>query len=448
MGISLTGLASGLDTSAMIEGLMKLERMPLVNMDAHKKDLTNQQAVLRSLNTKMTTLKTAISDLMYSTSFNISGGVSSNKNVVDTKISDNAAHGVYHVNVTSIASNHVVKSKEFASDENDLVGLIGKELKINGTAIDWTGVSASNNNEFLEALAKKINERDDVSAAVVMTNNGDKTLTISSKLTGTANNITISGLVADSLEIEEARAATDAVFEVNGISITRSTNEINDVIQGLTLNLQSDGNSTITVKSDNDKIAEKIEAFVKAYNEVATLIKDNTGKEKLLQGNSTVRTLDMQLNSMINDVIGSEKGFKLLSEIGLEIDKGIVDPKQMTGKINFDKEKFLQKLNENPNAVMEMFTKDNTGLAGRMNKMLDSWTNSVDGALTVAIKGFQSNIDLVDENMERLLERLDKKEEALQKQFAAMEVALTELKNQQNWLAGQLNQLMTPIGKK
>lgn len=468
MGISLTGLASGLDTSAMIEGLMKLERMPLVNMEAHRKDLGNQQSVLRSINTKMTALKTAISDLMYTSSFNIAGGVSSNTGVVNIKTSDNAAHGVYNVKVTSIATNHVVKSNSIAANGINLASNVDRVFKVHhgGQSFEVKLTAAEDTNEkVLNSIASQINSQGgSITASVIETTSGNLTLTFSSKETGTAGQITTGNTsdgkktvledsdgillalgIVSGAGVQNANEAKDAVFEVNGISVTRSSNEVSDVIQGVTLNLQSSGDSTITVKSDNNKIAEKVEAFVKAYNEVATLINDNLGKEKLLQSNSTVRSLDMQLKSMINELVGSEPGFKLLSEIGLEIDKGIVDPKLMTGKINFDKEKFLQKLGENPNAVAEMFIKQETGLTDRMDKMLGDWTNSVDGMLTVAIKGYQSNIDLVDENMQRLLERLDKREEALQKQFAAMEVALSNLKNQQNWLAGQLNQLMTPI---
>lgn len=464
MGISLTGLASGLDTNAMIEGLMKLERMPLINMEAHRKDLGNQQSVLRSINTKMTALKTAISDLMYTSSFNIAGGVSSNTGVVNIKTSDNAAHGVYNVSVERMATKHVVASTEVAVGATDLVSLVkNKKILINDNEFTLQG---NTDDEILENLVKDINSTKTtdnpdgigVTATLVNSKDGHKTLAITADKSGIANKIKIENDPSDSFDVKDTlklfdddRSAVnpqDAKFKVNGITIERSTNEISDVIQGVTLNLQSSGDSTITVKQDHDKIAEKFEAFVKAYNEVATLIKDNTGKEKLLQSNSTVRSLDMQLKSMINGLVGSEPGFKILSEIGLEIDKGIVDPKLMTGTINFDKEKFLQKLNESPDAVMEMFTKDTSGLAVRMNEMLGSWTNSVDGILTVAIKGYQSNIDLVDENMQRLLERLDKREEALQKQFAAMEVALSDLKNQQNWLAGQLNQLMTPVSKK
>lgn len=451
MGISLTGLASGLDTNAMIEVLMKLERLPLQNMEAQRKYLGSQQSLLRSLNTKLDALKQITSDLMYNTTFNVSSGVSSNTKAVDIKTSDTAAQGVYKVHVTQLATSHVMRSDAvFKENETNLKDLIGKKLVINETEVELTSDDLStnaNNKEVLNKLAQKINASvEDVSAAVIMTKEGEYTFTLTSKKTGTGSEIQFSG---DNglLELGDfGKLPQDAIFSVNGIEITRSSNEITDVIQGVTLNLlEEKSDATITVKPDNDKIAGKVEAFVKAYNEVATLIKENTGKEKLLQSNSTVRSIESQLYGVINGLMGSNSpGFKLLSDIGLEIDKGIVDPKLMTGKISFDKEKFMEKLNEDPKAVIEMFTKDESGVAVRLNQLTTSWVNT-EGTLTTAIKGYQSSIDLVDENMARMKERLERREAALQKQYAAMEVALSELKNQQNWLAGQLNQLMTPI---
>lgn len=447
MGISLTGLASGLDTNAMIEGLMKLERLPLQNMEAQRKYLGSQQSLLRSLNTKLNALKQITTDLMYNTTFNVSSGVSSNTKAVDIKTADTAAQGVYRVHVEQLATSHVMKLE--ISNETDLKKLIDKELKINGNEIKWNADGLSDNKEILNKLAQGINASiEDVSAGVIMTKKGEYTLTLTSKKTGEGSKFDFTG-DEGLLNFEEIGKPQDAIFSVNGIKIFRSSNEITDVIQGVTLNLlEEKSDSTITVKPDNEKIASKVEAFVKAYNEVATLIKENTGKEKLLQSNSTVRSIESQLYGVINGLMGSNSpGFKLLSDIGLEIDKGIVDPKLMTGKISFDKDKFMEKLNEDPKAVIEMFTKDGTGAAVRLNQLTTSWVNT-DGTLTTAIKGYQSNIDLVDENMARMKERLEKREAALQKQFASMEVALSELKNQQNWLAGQLNQLMTPINSK
>jgi len=458
MGISLSGLASGLDTNAMIEGLMKLERLPLTNLQAQKTDLGNQTALMRSLNTKLTALKTAVADLTYQASFNIVGGVSSNKDIVDIKTTDSAAKGTYSVKVTSLASAHVIKSGEFEASKTDLV-VAGAKVTIKGEEIELRG---NNNEEILKNLVDDIKNNDalsGISASLINSKSGHLTLSITANDLGEDNKITFDNL-SGGLGLTEAVPASNAVFTVNGVKIERSSNEISDAIEGITFNLKaSQGESTITIKQDNDKIADKIEAFVKAYNDVATLIHDNTGKGKLLQSNSTVRNIDMQLKEMIGGLYSDTGSIRMLSDIGIEIDKGITNKDNMTGKITFDKDKLLAKLSEDPKAVMDLFNGEKTvtlggttsvakGMAIQLNDLVGVWTNSTEGLLTVAIKGFESNIGIVDENIERLSARLERREESLRKQFAAMEVALTTLKSQQNWLAGQISQLTAAASAK
>ena len=474
MGISLTGLASGLDTAAMIEQLMKLERQPYVKMEKQKEVIGYQKDIMRAMNTKLDALKTAASELSLAAGFNISGTTSSNKDIVGVTASDNAAKGVYNVEVTSVATNHVVKSNSISVAGNDLTGnhtftiIHGdKELKVN---IDTT--AHDTNDTVLNKIVSEINGNSSIgiTASVVETTPGNKTLTFTTTDTGTANAITTgsakdgtkvvlndeTGLLSklkiidgSGNNVQDANTVQDAVLNVNGINITRSTNEIKDVIPGIILTLNDKGKSTITVQQDTEKISSKIEAFVNAYNDVAGTIRDSIKKDGAMQGDSLLKNIDSTLYNLFSARVNtSNSGISMMSQIGLEIDKGITDPKLMTGKITLDKDKLLAKLKEDPQAVTELFGKDDStsgtpasGIAFNLNNMINNWTNSADGLLTSSIKGYDSQLSAIDERMEVLSQRLVRKEKALQAQFAAMEVALSGLKSEQNWLAGQFNQL-------
>lgn len=468
MGISLSGLASGLNTNAMIEQLMKLERQPLNKMEAQREVVGYQKDIMRDLNTKLNALKTAASELTLSAGFNLSGGASSNKDAIGITVSDNAAKGVYNVEVTSIATNHSLKSKEIdVGAMSTIIANKDEEVVINGKTFKIRG---DNNKDILQNLANDINASADtdadakVNAAVIETKPGFMAITFTAKDSGTTNKINWSGSAATKLGMTDAVEVKDAVFKVNGVEVTRSTNEIKDVIAGATLTLNAkDTSSTITIKQDSEKIASKIEAFVNAYNDVAGTIRDSIKKDGAMQGDSLLKSIDSTLFNLFSSNVNTKNSaFSMMSQIGMEIDKGITDPKLMTGKITLDKEKLLAKLKEDPQAVANLFSIDEpgspevpgeagnpgkpavspvSGIAVQLDKMINSWTNSVDGLLTSSIKGYDSQLSMIDERMEVLDNRLLKKEKSLQAQFAAMEVALSKLKNEQNWLNGQLNQL-------
>ncbi|MDU2241224.1 MAG: flagellar filament capping protein FliD, partial [Paenibacillus sp.] len=292
----------------------------------------------------------------------------------------------------------------------------------------------------------------DVQASVVQRSEGVKSLVITAKETGKTVDISGTG----SFKMWEKVAAQPAILEVNNLSVTSTSNTVANAIPGVTLQLLAE-NSTVNVevKQDTDKLASKVDDFVKAYNDVVKLIRENTKKientkgsdgsytnfKTNLQGDSTLRDLQSELYDIVNSVVGSSDNLKLLSDIGLEIDKGVTSASLMTGELSFDKDKFKKKLAENPEAVAELFQREN-GLGTLAKDRLYGWT-STNGLIAMRIQGLQSDIDFITDQMESMNERLKLKEEALNKQFSQLEVALSNLQNQQSWLAGQLNSLMS-----
>ena len=201
-------------------------------------------------------------------------------------------------------------------------------------------------------MAQEINNSDlKVHASLITTNenSGAKRLVITSQEFGTANSLDFSGensILKDLLGIKTDDGLNDAVkpqdasIVVNGVEIEASSNNLNDVIPGINLTLLKAGETaTINITKDLDKITEKVEAFVKAYNDVINTIRSNTAKDKALQGDSTLRSLESQLYGLFNSKVevGQSDQFKYLFDIGLEIDRGITSASAMTGTINFDK---------------------------------------------------------------------------------------------------------------
>lgn len=81
------------------------------------------------------------------------------------------------------------------------------------------------------------------------------------------------------------------------------------------------------------------------------------------------------------------------------------------------------------------------GVGQRLASVADGAADSIDGTITAAINGRQSRITQLDKDIAAWDTRLALRQRALRLKFTAMETALSNAKNQSNWLAGQIGQL-------
>lgn len=468
MSISLVGLASNLDTATIINQLMQIERIPYQKLQTQKSSLSSKQSNLRTVNTKLKTLEFAASDLLLNANFNLLKTSSSKENAVRITSSSNGSAGTYNVAVEKLAKANVLQSKAVDVSDNT------EELKDSVFKIHYKGTTyeiqsdKTKDSEILEDIKNQINAKNTgVTASVIETEPGKKVLVLTAKETGTAHSVEwgtsstesdtktyFEWSVMSSSDFDTAVGAEDAKFTVNGVTVSgRSSNTISDVIEGVTFQLLAENESAvITVEKDYNAIAAKVEAFVNAYNDVIQTVRSYTAKDAVLQGNATLRNLSAQLNQLVNHALPEDEGFafRYLFEVGLEVDKGVTTASGMTGKISFDKNKFIEKLKENPEAVISLFLRDSENDPGIIRNFRDvlkkNWTDSIDGGIAREIAGFDASISMLDDRMERMEYQLQLREEQLKKQFTAMELALSNLQSQQMWIAAQLNSLMTASG--
>ena len=124
--------------------------------------------------------------------------------------------------------------------------------------------------------------------------------------------------------------ASNANFKVNGIAITKTSNTITDVIEGVALNLSKVTTSpvTLTVARDTSTVSNSIAGFVKAYNDIVATLKSSSGYDAatkqggILLGDSTVRNLQNQLRNMLNtEVTGASGSLTRLADVGVNFQK-------------------------------------------------------------------------------------------------------------------------------
>jgi len=471
MGISITGMVSGLDTAQMVSDLMDLERIPYKNLETKKTNLQSEQTIFRNINTAFSNLSTALSNLRYAADWNKLKATSSSS-AVSVSSTSNVTAGSYNINVQQLASKNVVEiDADYILSKVNEAKSDAKELKIGGytfTTEDLNAIEstepADNQEAKLKKIAEIINSKTNLedgsgaSASVLKTSStGDFKLILNSKETGEGNAVTFTlagtNIIDDSHASVVNKAGKDAIVDVNGVTVTRSTNTFSDLAdEGLTFTLNSVGDASITVGQDVDTIVKNVKSFVDAYNNLISMVKTNLSKpsddSKMnpLQGDSLLKKIDTHLYSIFNSMVATSGGNAFMEQVGLSIDKGVGKASQMTGKITFDETAFKDALAADPKKVIELFTKNESdtdagGIITQFSSVMTNYTSTVNGMLSSKITGYDSEIKMIDDRMEQMSRRLEMTEARLKLQFSTMETMLSTLNSQKDWLTSQFESL-------
>ena len=461
MGIGVSGLMSGLDTDSIISKMMEIEKQPILLLQKREAGYQAKISAVGTLKSGLSDLQTAAQALKTSDDFTAFTATSGNTDVLGVSASDNAAPGTYYATVTQLAQAQQVRSAAFtASDE--VVGTGTLTIQVGtGTAVD---IAIDSTNQTLAGIATAINNADaGVTAAVADDGSGNFYLTLVSQETGTDNTITfsvadgdgnnddaagLSGLYTTpaSHTLTETQAAKNAQLTVNGIPVERSGNTIDDLIDGVTLTLKQEdpGNPfSVTVSRDLSSVKSKVTDFVDKYNSLVDSFENlqsynaETSSGGTLLGDSTTSTIRSRLQSMLyTQVDGVDDAVNGLSALGIEVDR--------YGKLSLDDTTLTTALQDNRSDVVDFFTQTTSGSEGfavQLDDLLDSYLGSTDGLLKTKTDGLQSSIDDIDDQVERINDRLAMKEETLRNQFNALETLLSDFQATSSALNQQLQSL-------
>jgi flagellar hook-associated protein 2 len=187
-----------------------------------------------------------------------------------------------------------------------------------------------------------------VQDGVLVLQSSDANMSISS-LNGTD---TVFGL--DAMEAPEQtnhlQTAADAKFDFNGISITRASNNIDDLIVGVDITLQDTGKSNVSITQDTSVISDNISSFISAYNDLMSnineAIKYDADSETAgsLQGVSQVVGLKAAINRQLLSV--DDEG-KSLADYGIALNEN--------GYLEVKESEFNEALSSNPQGLENFF---------------------------------------------------------------------------------------------
>lgn len=187
---------------------------------------------------------------------------------------------------------------------------------------------------------------------------------------------------------QELVQAQDAEFTIDGFQFTRSRNQINDAIQGVTITLLSADASNpktarLTLTRDTEAARGAVSNFVNAFNSLVDFLKQNASIDKqtlqagVLFGDTTVSTImDGIINRTISALPNVEEGLRVLAQVGVQLGQD--------GKLTFDEGKFNQAITQDLQGVMRLFT-----ASGRTTDPNISFVSSTDKTKASPLGGYE-----------------------------------------------------------
>jgi flagellar hook-associated protein 2 len=455
-GISFGGLASGLDTRAIISALVAVERRPITALETKKTGYTKQKSLFGDLKGLLDKLTTAAKALQKTTDFLARKAASDDEDIVTATAGSSAAPGTYKLKVEQLARAQLNRSAGSASPTATFAATEAEfSIDIGGNShlISVAGTPT------LQSIADAINAYDDaneigVRAEVLDTGNtanpGQRyQLIVRATETGPTGAFTLTpslpgaGTAFENLIAQvntNVTAATQAQLNVNGVTVYRSSNQVSDLFAGITLDLRSAASPTqevtITVSNDAEATTKKVQDLVDAYNKVVDFFTEQNalgadGKAKsALFGDSTLRSMRSSLRSVLGSSVDGtgNQAFQLLSQLGVTSDKD--------GKLTLNAGKLADALGADEDAAAAVFTHATNGIAKRLVDQIDVYTDSVDGLLKARNDTFDRQVKLTQSRIDQAERRLTLYEKQLEAKYANLENMMSRLQSQGSSVGG------------
>ncbi len=230
----------------------------------------------------------------------------------------------------------------------------------------------------------------------------------------------------------------------NPLVLSSSTNTLSDTITGVRLDLigASKDAVTISVTKDVKTIVSDISSFVSSFNaaiagiDTLTSFDPETETRAVLNGDATARRVRQGLLGIVNRTSGNtDSAFSRLSSVGIRLGSG--------AKLTFDEEQFRSVFESDPEAVVALFTTEETGFGHLIEKEIERFTDSETGIIPVRGEAIQASEDILSDRIDQMELLLVRRRERLLSQFQAMESAIAQLQSQQSSLSSLISSLST-----
>ncbi|MBV1898072.1 MAG: flagellar filament capping protein FliD [Cycloclasticus sp.] len=450
MSISSAGIGSGIDVNTLITQLVEAEGVDKSNrLDFNEAEYLGDISAFGSLKSALSIFQGAVRDLQDTADFQLRSALSSNDEVFTATADETADVSQYGIEVVQLAQAHkLITTSGFA--DTDTIG-DGTLTFTQGADSFSLTIDATDTLTDIRDAINAANDNTGVSASIINVDSGQQ-LVFTATSSGLDNAITITAVDSDgensdefglsrlvNAQLNTPSAAQDGQIKVDGQLISSNNNTFSDVLDGITINAVSVGaGEQLTVAQDREAITFKIDTFIANYNGLVdtfnTLGSYDAATESagLLLGDSTLRGISTLIRQEISSsVTGLTGPFSTLAELGITTDE--------EGKLSLNSETLNAALDSNFDQVGQLFAASN-GIANTLDMAIEGYIGS-NGIIDSRTAGIQVSVDDIADQREALDRRLVSLESRLLSQFTAMDILVSSLQNQSNFLTQQLANL-------
>ena len=328
-------------------------------------------------------------------------------------------------------------------------------FSVNGVSISYNAATDS-----LSAVIQRINNStagvtasyDSAADRLVLTNKvtGQNAIALADAGGGNGNFLAAMGLAPGTTTAQAL--GQNAVFSVNGATLSSPSNTVTSAVPGLSLTLTAATGgtpATLTVGADVTGITAKVQAFVDAANKVLgdinlTQQKDPTsGGYSDLLGDPTLVGLKNTLIKMVTSSVTATGTYQSLQDIGLTTGAVGSTPGSTTS-FTLNKDKLAAAITANPGAVANLFlgtsgTAGFTGAAQQLNTYLTQQTSPLNGPFALYQQTGNTRLQSIQNQITQQNRMIDQKRQTLLAQFTAMSQALTQLSSESSFFTAMSN---------
>ncbi|MBL0177516.1 MAG: flagellar filament capping protein FliD [Gemmatimonadetes bacterium] len=405
---SISGLISGFNYRDLVDAIIAQARVPADRWEAQSSANTAQTNALNTYRGLLDKVRTASKTLRTGTAFDAMSTTTS-------VLSGTRAIASATADATATAGSYQIKVDQLAKAEK-LAGTIGRDaatalgaggtLTVNGQTVT---VAAT---DTLTTLRDSINALNSgstpsgVTATILTVAPGDSRLILTSAKSGAAG-IALADTLGTTLQtlgfqdINGAELAgsvlvngADALFRIDDIPLTRTSNVVTDAITGVTLTLTADDVGAVTsIQVDRfvDAARTSMQGFVDAYNGLVAFLKAqgtaSTGSTPPLYGQSVIRTARSQLPSLLLEAVGGAAAdLATVGQAGLSLTRD--------GTLTLDSAKFDDAFKNRQSDLRTLFTEQRTA-TGTGLSFVSSAQTATGGARAIDITAIATKATLV-----------------------------------------------------
>lgn len=455
MGVSSLGAGSSILTQDVLDQLRAADEAKFVApVDRRLETEKDKSAAFDVVDAYMDNVYESLKSLTEYGVFESRTATSSNVDALGVTALESSDVQDFTIEIETLATKEIEQSGTFgARDANISTGTGKLELAVGSDSFTFDYDTTTTLEDLKELINKEAG--DSVNATIVQVADGDFRLLLSAANTGEGQEISLTDVVGEGETLNSAlttgmtnvQSAVDASFKFNGVSITRSSNEVDDLLSGVTLTLNEAEVGkliNVSVKQNSEHIEERITNFVDKYNsamlqlDTDTKSSEEASERGVFSGDSTIKGMKSSLVNMLS-IVGGNAG--KIEEFGLELDDD--------GRLSLDTVKLNEKLSADPTSVQSFFvggdfTKEDGSIIkvdgvfvemeeeiakfSKYGNVLDQFKDSI-----------KTRYDSLEEQRVKAVERLDSSYAIQAKRFAAYDLIINQFNTASDMFSQMIN---------